>query len=315
MLRYQADRKTVLWMTATTVLFLVQWHLGRMHWGLYVPYVYLSIAVAVIAHNHNHVRLWHSPWLNFLTDMWLTLFYGFPVFAWVPTHNQNHHKYHNTAPDDTHTWRVWEGNHLVALLTYPMISGYYQHQAIGRYLVAVYTHHRGRFWTYLGQIVSLGAWIAAAVILDWQKALLFVVIPQQVALNTVLVFNYLQHVHADEDDAWNHSRNFTGRLLNVLLFNNGYHTIHHLQPGRHWSETPAAHRQIAHHIHPALHERSFVWYMIRTYVLSVFIRTVRRESLRLRRQQGAAASPSPPVPGGVPPSGGENDLPTFPKSG
>ena len=29
MLRYQADRKTVLWMAATTVLFLVQWRLGR----------------------------------------------------------------------------------------------------------------------------------------------------------------------------------------------------------------------------------------------------------------------------------------------
>lgn len=315
MLRYQADLKTVLWMAATTVLFLVQWRLGRVHWGLYVPYVYVSIAVAVIAHNHNHVRLWHSTWLNVLTDMWLTLFYGFPVFAWVPTHNQNHHKYHNTAPDHTHTWRVWEGNHVIALLTYPMISGYYQHQAIGRYLVAVYTHNRGRFWMCLGQICGLGAWIVAAVILDWQKALLFVVLPQQVALNTVLVFNYLQHVHADEEDPWNHSRNFTGRLLNVLLFNNGYHTIHHLQPGRHWSETPAAHRQIAHHIHPALHERSFGWYLVRTYGLGVFVHTVRRESLRLRRQQGAAAPPSPPVPGGVPPSGGENDLPTLTNSG
>jgi len=145
MLRFKADRKTVLWMAATTVLFLVQWRLGRVHWGLYVPYVYLSVAVAVIAHNHNHVRLWHSTGLNVLTDLWLTLFYGFPIFAWVPTHNQNHHKYHNTAPDHTHTWRVWEGNHLVALLTYPLISAYYQQQAIGRYLVVVRTAHRSRF--------------------------------------------------------------------------------------------------------------------------------------------------------------------------
>jgi beta-carotene hydroxylase len=309
MLRYQADLKTVLWMAATTVLFIVQWRLGRVHWGLYVLYVYLSVAVAVIAHNHNHVRLWHGTCLNFLTDMWVTLFYGFPVFAWVPTHNQNHHKYHNTAPDDTKTWRVWEGNHVIALLTYPMISAYYQQQAIGRYLVAVRRANRLRFWICLGQICGLGTWVVAAVVLDWQKALLFVVIPQQVALNTVLVFNYLQHVHADEEDAWNHSRNFTGRLLNVLLFNNGYHTIHHLQPGRHWSETPAAHRQIAHHITPVLNERSFVWYMVRTYCLGVFVRTLRRESLRFRRQQSTVAPRHPQCQGG-PLSGGYNDLPT-----
>ena len=120
----------------------------------------------------------------------------------------------------------------------------------------------------------------------------------------MLVFNYLQHVHADEEAPWNHSRNFTGRLLNFFLFNNGYHTIHHLKPGLHWSATPAAHRQIAHHITPALNERSFVWYLVRTYFLGVFIRTLRRESLRLRRQQWAAAIPSsPPVPGGVPLAG------------
>jgi fatty acid desaturase len=294
MLRAKADMKTVLWMAATTVLLVVQWRLGRVHWGLYGPYLYLAVAVAVIAHNHIHVRLWHHPGLNALTDVWLTLFYGFPVFAWVPTHTRNHHKYHNTAPDHTHTWRVWEGNHVVALLTYPLISAYYQHQAIGRYLSAAYAQNRRRLWTCLGQSVSLGAWITAAVVLDWQKALLFVVIPHQVALNTVLVFNYLQHVHADEEDPWNYARNFTGRLLNFFLFNNGYHTIHHHKPGLHWSKAPAAHRAIAPHITPALNERSLVWYLVRTYVLGVVVRTVRRESLRLRRQHGAApTSPSP----------------------
>jgi fatty acid desaturase len=187
---------------------------------------------------------------------------------------------------------VWEGNHLVALLTYPLISGYYQQQAIRRYLAAVYRQHRPRFWPCLGQSVSLGAWLVVAGVLDWQKALLLVVVPQQVALNTVMVFNYIQHVHADEEDSWNHARNLTGTLLNFWLFNNGYHTIHHLQPGLHWSEAPAAHRAIAHRISPALNERSLVWYLVRTYILGVVLRACRSESLRLRRQQGAAAASS-----------------------
>jgi hypothetical protein len=59
----------------------------------------------------------------------------------------------------------------------------------------------------------------------------------QVSLFAVLIFNYVQHVHADEESRYNHSRNFTG-LLNAMLFNNGYHTIHHEHPGVHWNETP-----------------------------------------------------------------------------
>src|SRR5262249_55663090 len=67
----------------------------------------------------------------------------------------------------------------------------------------------------------------------------------------------------------------------------------------HWSETPAAHRAIAHHIIPSLNEWSFVWYMVRTYFLGVFVREFRSDSLRLRRQQWAAAAPSSPPQKGV----------------
>jgi hypothetical protein len=49
--------------------------------------------------------------------------------------------------------------------------------------------------------------------------------------------------------------------------------FHNLNGYLHWSATPTAHRQIAHHITPALNERSFVWYLVRTYFLGVFIPT------------------------------------------
>jgi fatty acid desaturase len=120
--------------------------------------------------------------------------------------------------------------------------------------------------------------------LDWRKALLYVVIPQQVSLTAVLVFNYIQHVHADEEDEWNHSRNITGRLLNLLLFNNGYHTVHHITPGLHWSLTPAEHRKLEHKIDPALNEPSLLWYLVRTYLAAPFVPSLRRESMRLARE-------------------------------
>ncbi len=142
------------------------------------------------------------------------------------------------------------------------------------------------------QIVSLITWLGVAFVLDWRKALLFVVLPQQVSLNTVLVFNYIQHVHADEEDDWNHSRNVTGWMMNFLYFNNGLHTVHHLKPGLHWSLAPAAHREIESKIDPALNEPSFLWYLLRAYVLSLFIPSFRTDSLRARRRQLAEAQVS-----------------------
>jgi len=125
-------------------------------------------------------------------------------------------------------------------------------------------------------------WVAGALVLDWQKALLFVIIPQQVSLFSILIFNYLQHVHANERSEWNHSRNFTG-FLNFLLFNNGYHTIHHHKAGLHWGKTAEAHTEIEPNIDPILLERSFWWYIIRSYFLSIFIPKFRSNSMRLER--------------------------------
>jgi len=108
--------------------------------------------------------------------------------------------------------------------------------------------------------------MALLFVLDWRKTLLFFVIPQQVALFAIQCVNFLQHIETDADSEWNHSRNFVGPVLNGLLFNNGYHTVHHLKPGVHWSELPQLHAPYAERIHPSLLERSWLRYFGRTYL-------------------------------------------------
>ena len=248
----------------------------------------MAVSVAVIAHNHNHVPMWRSRFLNILTDYWLTLFYGFPAFAWIPTHNKNHHLLNNKAGDYTITYRASEKNNILTLLSYPSISSYFQQEPIAKYLRMLWRSNRQKFYLATSQYLLLGIYYAVAIfVLNWKKAILFIVIPHQVSLFSVLIFNYVQHVHTDEESEYNHARNFVG-LINPLLFNNGFHTIHHESPGIHWSQTPEAHRKILHLIDPSLNERSFWWYIVRVYLLAPFhssFGTVSKRQQRINAQQ------------------------------
>jgi len=269
-LTYKADRRTLAFMVVTTALLVVQWNLGAFHPVLYLWSLFMAVSVAIVAHNHNHVPMWKTRLLNILTDYWLTLFYGFPAFAWIPTHNKNHHFLNNKQGDYTLTYRFSDKNNILTLLSYPSISSYFQQKPIKDYLHTLWRSNRPKFYLAVSQYLLLGIYYAVAIfVLNWKKAMLFIVIPHQVSLFSVLIFNYFQHVHADEESEYNHTRNFVG-FINVLLFNNGYHTIHHHNPGMHWSDARAAHKKIEHLIDPSLNERSFWWYVVRVYFLAPF---------------------------------------------
>lgn len=282
MLHYRADLRTLVYMAITTTLFVCQWVYG-FHWLVYIIYLHLAIAVSVITHNHQHLNIWKWKPLNVVTDWWLTVFYGVPIFTWIPTHNKNHHRYANRQGDTTATYRHTEENNLLSLLSYPSVSGRNQIvESIIPYMGNLRKNDKRTFYENWVQVVVLFSWIVGFLILDWQKALLFVVIPQQVSAFVVMLFNYIQHVGADEESKYNHSRNFLG--VNFLYFNNGYHTAHHERAGTHWSLTGKEHAKIAHLISPDLIEKSMWWFLIRTYLLAPFhskFKPMNRRRIRL----------------------------------
>ncbi|MBS1912812.1 MAG: fatty acid desaturase [Bacteroidetes bacterium] len=280
------------YMVVTTALLVVQWSLPALNPFLYAFSLFMAVTVTVIAHNHNHLPIWRKKWLNVATDYWLTIFYGFPAFAWIPTHNKNHHALNNKAGDYTITYRYSEKNNLLTLVAYPTVSSFYQQKPIRNYLKQLWNTNRREFYLAAMQYAALGAFLILAFIIDWQKALLYIFIPQQVGLFAVLVFNYVQHVHAEEESEWNHSRNFTG-FLNKLLFNNGYHTVHHQRAGIHWSLLPEHHARVEHLIDSSLKERSFWWYIIRVYFLGPFVPAFRTHSMRLERLKRTSMTPRP----------------------
>lgn len=297
MLKNSKDIRSVFFMILTTALFVILWIYGpnlflegsQMNiWlfaALYTWYLFMSVIVSVITHNHNHVAIWKKRFMNIFQENWLTVFYGFPIFAWIPTHNLNHHTHTNTEEDHTKTWRFTEKNNLFTLLTYPSVSGRYQVGVVASYYKNMYSQSKKKFWFHTLQLVSLVVWVAVFLILDWKKAILLVIIPQQFSQFSVLIFNYLQHVHADEEHKFNNSRNFMGKFLNFWLLNNGIHMAHHMHPSQHWSELPEAHKSIEHEIDPALNEKSYWTYLFRTYIVSIFIPKYKSKSMRVSRME------------------------------
>ncbi|HRP70906.1 MAG TPA: fatty acid desaturase, partial [Turneriella sp.] len=210
MLRYKADILSVFYMIVTTALLIVNWNLPEFNGWLFLGSILMATSCFAMAHNHNHIPMWRIDFLNKLTDYWLTLFYGFPVYAWIPTHNLNHHQYNNREGDYTITWRLSEKNNLLTMITFPFISAYYQQTPTTNFLKHYWRTNKTKFAYYISQYVVWGLWIIGAFYLDSRKALLYIAIPMIVSTQFVLIINYIQHVHTDEESQYNHSRNFTG---------------------------------------------------------------------------------------------------------
>ncbi|HEY4159478.1 MAG TPA: fatty acid desaturase [Polyangiaceae bacterium] len=250
-----------------------------------VPYLwwlsaYLALACGVIAHNHNHCPTFKSKRANQIFGNWISIFYGYPTFAWIPTHNLNHHKFVNRAGDATITWRYTNRHNALVASTYFFISSYWQSDPIKAFIRKAKTQNPSLYRRILMQYCIWGgahlALFGLAIGLHGLRggAYLYLMtcgIPAFFALWTIMLFNYDQHVHTDPWSKHNHSRSWDGRLLNFLLFNNGYHCAHHENPGTHWSKLREAHEIIAPHIDPALIESSLAWYWFREYFVALFV--------------------------------------------
>ena len=283
-LRHWRDLQSLLYMLALPALVAWQWQHGW-NWLLYGLTLFLTLGIGVIHHNHTHARMWRGRWANRLTDYWLTLLQGHPTFVFWPAHVANHHRYRHGTKDVARTYRFGgDTNHLWGYLIHPLQAGWVLYPVFWHWLGRLRQHWRGAFRYCMGQyLLWLSSWVLLLV-LDWKKALIFVIIPQLHGLHWLLATNYLQHAHADgrphpkgmnkaQRDAagitLNYARNFEG-WVNPLLFNIGLHTAHHECPRAHWSELQVLHQQqYRHRVDPRLNEGGLVQYMARVLVLGM----------------------------------------------
>src|SRR4051794_35027140 len=125
--RFRADRRTVLWMLVLAPITMAVQYIWPHLIGYLTPLsLYFGVSAAVIAHNHNHCPTFVERRANTWFGNVLSIFYGYPTFAWIPTHNLNHHKLVNRAGDATITWRLSNRHNLLLAVTYFFVSAYHQ---------------------------------------------------------------------------------------------------------------------------------------------------------------------------------------------
>jgi beta-carotene hydroxylase len=277
LLRHPADRRTLLW---SFLFFPVPIAAAVLNpnlalWLLPLS-LYLAFCAGVLTHYHNHLGVFRHRLFNRLYSLWLSIFYGFPVFSWIPTHNQNHHKYHNGPGDHTSTAKLKNGDSFLTLLFYPTRSSAWQLPALITYLNRLKSSNSSAYYWSIAQclVVPLAhvsflslLMVRHGELMGLSTYVVALLLPALFAPWSMMVINYLQHIDCDPSSDHDHSRNFVGRLENWFVFDAGLHTVHHENPGTHFSEYQRLHRERQNLVSPHLNQRNVFSFVLNRYLL------------------------------------------------
>ena len=287
-LRYPADCRALAILAVDGILTAAAWVLvpdGPGWLAAIAVLAYTSWLCAVVAHNAVHCPVFTQRWMNRAFQIWVSLCYGFPISEYIPGHNLSHHRFLQAREDVMRTSKVRFRWNLLNVLAFPFAVSPAILRGNKRY-ASLKGSESWRMQLRLEMVVVWGVKLGLLA-LDWRRAVAFIFIPHVIANLGIVGINFLWHDGCDAEHPVNHSRNFTGGLLNFLVLNNGYHGMHHQEPGLHWSLLPEAHaRHIRPGLHPALEQRSLLLYAFRTFVYPGRRETFDGNPVPLRAEDG-----------------------------
>lgn len=277
LLRYREDTRSLAFVGITLLLLLTPMTLALppMLAPLWIAVSALfCFNACIVNHNHVHSAIFRPQPLNGLLGAVLTVARGHTSAGVIVAHNLNHHRYHGAPRDWSRTELAGHGPGLWRLLRYVVCASL--SMARGRNapdapLLGPVQRRRLRL-----ERLVLAGFVVLALALDPQKAALFIALPWLLGMASLVAVNLLQHDGCDPASPYNHSRNFTGRVGNWFFLNNGYHTVHHRNPGLHWSRLPEEHARIRPRLAPRLDQASIIAFLLRGYVFAPTLPATRR---------------------------------------
>ena len=269
-LRYHEDARSIVFIFITLLLLLIPFFIEMPAW-LVIYWVCVNCMFCfiscVINHNHVHLPMFLSKRYNKAISILLTIAKGHTSTGVVAAHNLNHHVYNGDRNDWIRTSLAGKGPGIIRIIRYvfkasiSMAKGRASKQAPQ---LDVERRNSMR----LEKLILL-AFSCFIMLSDPYKAIVFVGIPWTVGMLLLVGVNLMQHDGCVPASKYDHSRNFTNRLGNWFLFNNGYHTVHHLYPGMHWSSLPFKHLEIEGKINKRFNYYSILHFFMMEYVFAI----------------------------------------------
>lgn len=190
-------------------------------------------------HHHQHYKFFSHAWANRLIELIMGLHTGIIGEAWVLHHTLGHHLNYLDQTKDESAWKTPSGRVMsyfeytfrVGILAYPLAL------EVGK------RHPKSRnrlIQNFLMTVAVLGllAWV------NWAYTLIIFVIPMIILFFVTISATYNHHSGLDTENPYEATYNITDNVYNFLTCNLGYHTAHHVQCGKHWSELPQFHAEI-----------------------------------------------------------------------
>lgn len=266
-LRYRQDRRTLVFTAMTLALQILPFFWS---WPQSVPVVWIGLSAAfcfnacVINHNHAHLPVFTHGTANQLFSLLLTLLRGHSAGGVIAPHNLNHHRHHGSERDWIKPTLAGHGPGLLRLSRYVLYAcANMARQRMQRDAPKPGASRRRQIRR---ERLLLLTYCLLMLAIDPQTTLLFLVLPWSIGVIFLVAVNLPQHEGCLATSRFNHSRNFVGGLGNWLLFNNGYHTAHHLNPQQHWSELAQAHNALRDKLSADQEHASLIHYMLRHYL-------------------------------------------------
>lgn len=271
-MRRNADLRTLLFIGVYFALVYVIWNqyetLGTIpFYTLWWLTWYFSWVGAVAVHNTVHCPVFYNKTANKLLHIALSLVYGHPTSSYVPGHNLSHHQNTQTPRDMMRTSKVrFKWHFLNGILFGPAVAM----AVVGAENTYFDVQRKKKQPIYKQfQVEKFVTFTVAAmlIILNLRKWVVCVFLPHLLSSLSIVSLNMLQHDGCDDNHKYNHSRNFVSPILNFFAYNNGYHTIHHMHPGWHWSTLPQKHKELVEpFMHKNLAQPSILLYIFKTFI-------------------------------------------------
>jgi fatty acid desaturase len=219
---------------------------GWAWWLLAVPYFYVAQfyykgRFGLMFHCICHRKMFKKQyqWLHTYITWFLCPLFGHTPESYYSHHLGMHHV-ENNLPDDTSSTMRYQRDSLRSFLAYFFNFLFLGFKETVQYL---YYRKRKKLYTRLtaGE-VSFFLLCIALCFVNLKATLVVFVVPLLFARLVMMLGNWTQHAFVDARDPENlftSSINCINTPYNKVCWNDGYHIIHHLRPGMHYTEMPA----------------------------------------------------------------------------